>query len=228
MFGFLLLASVGCATRAPLGMADWRESLAARPLRAGGVEIDAAAPSAPGDLYDRTDEDRRDGPVRGMLVCRVRVLGHLEGLERTPDRIVEIGIGERVSVFFRPDTPVWDFSVGLVELEPGDRVRLRVTDDALGAKRVLLEGERRYDGWPLGWTARPYGVRSSVRCRIPPRAMLQRELAVRLRRLRRGGDVREVAAIVGWSDPRVRPFVPKTIRKRAEPGRGTVREPGVP
>lgn len=194
----------GCARRAPLSAATWQASLDARPPATRGTEVRAATPSEPGDLYGATDELPRDGALQhGLLACRVSVIGDLDGLDRTPDRIVTLDIGGRESVFHRPDARRWDFSVGLVDLEPGDSVGLRVTDDALGANHVVLQGTERFDGGPLGWTERTYGIRTSVRCRIPTRPALERELGRRLARYRKDGDPRPVAAIVGWSDPRL-------------------------
>ncbi|MCA9569892.1 MAG: hypothetical protein KC656_18735 [Myxococcales bacterium] len=201
----MLLLLAGCVARAPLGGADWHASLVDRPVHTQGIEVDAATPSEPGDLYETTDEEKREEDlVRRMLVCRVTIVGDLDGLDRTPDRIVEITHGDRTSVFLRPDSRAWDFSVGLVDLALGEPIGLRVTDDGLGGNRVVLQGTRRFDGGPIGWTDRQYGIRTSVRCRVPTRRRLERELARRLERLDRGGDAREVAAIVGWSDPRVR------------------------
>lgn len=200
------LALGGCAARAPLPAASWESSLRARPDGVvGGTEVAAATPSEPGDLYEVTAEERIDEPVvAGVLACRVRVTGDLRGLASTPDRIVELSIRDRTSVFARSDSTEWDFSVGLVDLAIGDPVGLRVTDDRLGDNRVLVQGDRLYDGGPLGWTERRYGVRTSVRCRIPRPRELQRELARRLRALDDDVvSVRRVAAITGWSDPRV-------------------------
>lgn len=203
---FCALLLVGCVHRAPLSDARWQESLAARPQVTRGVEVRSATPSEPGTLYERTDERTRAGALDGgMLVCRVALIGALDPFEPTPDRIVELAFGDRTSVFHRPDARRWDFSLGLVDLEPGEAVSLRVTDDALGRNHVVLQGTERYDGSPLRWTERYLGVRTSVRCRIPEPEDLERELARRLRSRKLATRPRSVAAIVGWADPRVGP-----------------------
>lgn len=198
-----------CASRAPLASTSWEASLEARPgaeIANAQVELEAATPSEPGDLYEVTGEDRIDGRVEnGVLACRVSVGGDLRGLAATPDRIVQLSVGDRTSRFAKANSRQWDFSIGLVTLVPGDPVGLRVTDDRLGENSVVLQGTRTFDGGPIGWTDRQYGVRTSVRCRIPTQRDLERELARRLRRLDgRPPSMRNVAAITGWSDPRLK------------------------
>lgn len=193
----LMLGMTACAPRAPLPTTDWQTSLYARPA---GFPDRVATVSSPGDLYDRTPEDVHSGLSRQLLVCRVTVMGDVD---LPPDPLVELSIGEREMRFRRTDPRRWDFSVGLVDLAVGERVGLRVTDDRLDGGEVLVQGTRRWNGHPMGWTQRDLGVRTSVRCRAPDVRSLEKELGARLKVARRTGRWGPVVAITGWADPRV-------------------------
>ena len=224
----MMLLLAACAPRypgpaAPAERMSWSSSLAASPARHDRTDTSmfiehAATPTAPLDLYRRSEGNLHTGPlVRGTLACLVHTLEPRLELGPTPDLRVEVELADRRTVLGFTDRTQLEFTIGLVDLSAGDRVRVRVLEDTLDGGSLLLEGEQPFNGQsPWGWTTRREQRRTSLRCRAPSMELLDEVVDQRLaaawravRKQDRTGpelardSVRNLAALVGWSDPRV-------------------------
>ena len=219
----LLAVLAGCASRypgpaAPTQLARWTTSEERSPSRhdrssSAIYREEAATPTEPGDLFLRAADDASSGAVeRGTVVCQLQSMLPREPLGPRPDLIVELQLGERRTRIGFTDATRVDFSLGLVDLPTGSRIHGRVLRDTLDGGELLLEGDGRFDGRGWGWTERVVDRRTSMRCRLPSQRLLERAIeervarawrAVRKQRPEARDEVRRLAALVGWSDPRV-------------------------
>lgn len=225
----MILLLLACVARypgpaAPAERVSWSSSLAATPARHdrtdGSLFIEhAATPTAALDLYGRAEKLQHTGPLHGgALACLVHTIEPRPGgLGPTPDLRVEVELADRRTVLGFTDRTQLEFSIGLVDLNAGERVKIRVLEDTLDGGLLLLEGEEPFSGQsPWGWTIRRDQRRTSLRCRAPSTELLDQVIEQRLsdawravRRQDRLGvasardAVRNLAALAGWSDPRV-------------------------
>lgn len=220
---WLLLVCGACAPRypgpaAPAELARWTTSEEHTPRghdRTDAVVYreEAATPTEPGDLFLRAGDDASSGPVsRGAVICELRSMLPREPLGPTPDLLVELDLGERTTRLGFTDARQLDFSLGLVDLPTGTRIHGRVYEDTLDGGELLLEGDTRFDGRGWRWTQRVLDRRTSLRCRLPSTELLDQAIEERLKQAWRAvrkqepqarDEVRRLAALVGWGDPRV-------------------------